>query len=417
MASRKRLTDRLVREMRCPAGKSGVEITDAAGHLSVWCGPSQKKYFRYRYSFNGRAKRLTVGLWHETDFTVDVARATVAQYNMMRDEGRDPAAFEADAREANRGTTVAMVLDYHLDTLKDATRYNVTKLFKDLRAMHGKDTLEQFTPAVAKAFVEDNYEHRRGAARSLVRNAVAAFNKALSPHSGLSRPPGYQNPFRDIRKAVKWWKEHRVKNHAQALEDGEWKALFAGIRAAHQTDTSKAGLHIIELLLMTGARPSEIASLKVTEIHQAEDIAWIDKADHKMAHKDQERRIWLMPAAMEVIEAARRENERYRYKGPYLFPVRRVRKDQKRLYVANVNHYMDIVAKHAKVRVTPYALRGAYISFALDTLGFDWLEMVSQNVGHSDPVITLRHYRKHRPSKLVDAARKIEAALALVRAA
>jgi integrase len=417
VAERRKLTDRLVASMRCPPGKSGLEITDIMGKLSAWVGPAQKPFFRYRYTLNGNTKRITVGAFSD-EFGVEIARATVAQYELMRIDGKDPQAWEVEVAAENRGTTVADVLDHHLEGLRSReSRYNADKLYKDLRARYGTTALVHFTPAVAKAFIETNYEHRKGAARSLVRNANAAFNKVLSVHSGFDRPRDYVNPFKDVRKAVRWWGEHRVKNHAQAFEAAEWQALSKGILAAYKTDTNKSGIQILELLLMTGARPSEISSLKLSEIREVDGIAWIDKDAHKMAHKGQERRIWLMPQAMDVINAAKAENARYRYKGDYLFPQRFGRKNQRRAYVNTLNHYMEIVSELAGIRVTPYALRGAYISFALDTLGIEWLEMVSQNAGHADPTITLKHYRKHRPSKLVDAARLVGEALERVRVA
>jgi integrase len=417
MADRVKLTNAFVAKLRCPADKKEIELTDVGGLLSVWISKANKPIFRYRYSFGGKVKRIKLGPYAD-DFGVEEAKVAARLYDQMRANGHDPENYETAEKLNNTSTTVGMVLDYHLSKLtKEDTRYSVGKLFKDLRAMHGADTLEAFTPAVAKEFIEANYEHRQGSARNLVRNAVAAFNKALSPHSDLYRPLGYQNPFRGVRKAIKWWGSQPVENHAKAFEEKQWKALFAAITKAYKTDTNPNGIHIIELLLCTGARPSEIGSLKLSEIKVINGQPYIDKTDHKLRYKGKDRRIWLMPAALKVIEAAKAENERYRYKGPYLFPQRRKRTDQKTPYIAKVNGYMEVVSGLAGFRVTPYSLRGAYISFALDTLGIDWLEHVAANVGHSDPTVTLRHYRKHRPTKLIDAAKRVERAMKGLKAA
>lgn len=421
MSESPKLTDRYVGAYECPRNRDSIVLRDpVTPGLTLYVSRKGTKTWRYVYRFMGMPQQtVTLGRW--PDVKASVAREMVEEYERKKALGHDPMLRGkpvAPTAAPVRVATVGEVLALHVDSLEDEdNRKRVAGAFKPLTRFANQDgvgTVADFDGKVFKTFLESRYADRPGAARFLIRNVTAAFNRAMRSTSDLQFPPGYQNPASRITPEISFLKKHRVKSHSEGWEEEKYRAFFQGVEKAKADP--RIGVHgvaIIELLALTGARPSEICSLREDEIVGD----FIEKAQHKTANRGGERRIVLTDDALEVIERVREHNKVRKFEGPWLFPQRRKQKNQKKPYVTSTERFAEIISEHAGIEFTPYTLRGAYVSFMLDLLGYEALDTVAANVGHADPMVTLKHYRRHKESKLKDAANKGAEALRKLRAA
>ena len=58
MAARQELTDKLVRSLTVPSGKTSISITDSDGGLTIYVSASGAKVWRYRYRSAGEDRPL-----------------------------------------------------------------------------------------------------------------------------------------------------------------------------------------------------------------------------------------------------------------------------------------------------------------------------------------------------------------------
>lgn len=417
--SEQRLTDRYVGSLRCPDKRNSIVFRDpVSAGLTLYVSKTGVKTWRYAYRFmGGNPQAITLGQWPA--LKAAKARQMAENYERNKRLGFDPMRKSEKVRlKQDKPATVKAVLDYHVSELENPdNRRRVEAAFRPLIRhvnAYGSTTVNDFDAAVFKDFIECWLDGRPGAAKFLIRNVTAAFNRAQRPASGLAFPPGFRNPGSGLGQDIKFIREHVVTSHAEGWEEEKYKAFFRGIEKAKRDP--RLGFHgraIIELLALTGARPSEICSLRLDEI----DGDVVLKQKHKTLRKGGLRKIMLTEMALEVIDGVKRHNKAAGYEGPWLFPQRRVQKNQKVPYVTSTNQFAAIVAEHAGIQFTPYTLRGAYISFMLDLLGFEYLDAVAANVGHKDPSVTLKHYRRHKESRLREVAKRGNDALRALRVA
>ncbi|MBJ6124030.1 tyrosine-type recombinase/integrase [Microvirga splendida] len=403
-----KLTCNKVRTLTCPAGERSISYTDIMGNLIIVISP-RSKIWRYRFRFNGgNPETITLGKWPNMSY--EEARAKVVEFERARSEGRHPRSILARPR---RATTVADVLQHHLLTLKPDNRKGVTNLYREILKDHGATAVTDFTRYVAKRWIEDNYEHRKGAARSLIRNLTAAFNRAIDSISGLAVPPGYENPTSKISKHISWLVEHKPGSLAVAWEDREWEQVMAAIQHGYaDPDTHVTGPMCLELLLHTGARPSEIQSLRWDEIEdfhtEGKNFRIAVKDRHKTwAKTDRPRQIFFSEEAMAVLDKAAAYRNQTGYNGPYVFPSRRSQKNQKVGYVSRLTALAHRLGKAVGFDFKPYNFRSAYINHAVQTLGYGKLSVISENVGHTEVATTLKYYHRQRVSDRAEAAEAV----------
>jgi integrase len=95
------------------------------------------------------------------------------------------------------------------------------------------------------------------------------------------------------------------------------------------------------------------------------------------------------------------------YSSPYVFPSRRNQKNQKVGHVSRLADLAERLGKAVGFDFNPYNLRSAYINYAVESLGYDSLPVISANIGHIDVATTERYYRRQRDSDRVSAAHAV----------
>ncbi len=390
-----KLTDTAVRKLTCPKGRKGIVYTDVGSNLTIWVSPTAKVW-RYRFRFGGgNPETISLGRWPH--LTSDEAREKVREFENARADGRHPKEL---LRARRAVTTVGDVLNHHLSTLNQPNKKQVTSLYRDISRAHGNTPVTGFTRYVAKCWISDNYEHRKGSARVLIRNLTAAFNRAKDSISGLNIPATFEHPTSGIAKHIDWLKKSKPGSLAVSYEDDQWRMILAAIEHGYSDpDTCYAGPLCLELLLHTGARPSEIQSLRWDELEDHE----VDGIKLKVAIKDRHktwaktnrpRQIFFSQEAISILKRAKEYRIRVGYTGPYVFPSRRMQKNQKVEYVSRLTTLAHRLGKIAGIDFTPYNFRSAYINYAIQTLGFEKVSVISENVGHTDVTTTLKYYHR-----------------------
>lgn len=93
------LTEVACRNARCPLGKVRTRLADGGG-LYLEVAPAGSKYWRWKYRFAGKEKRLAIGVYP----IVTLAGARQARDDARRTllNGVDPSQAKADAKEAAR---------------------------------------------------------------------------------------------------------------------------------------------------------------------------------------------------------------------------------------------------------------------------------------------------------------------------
>ncbi len=412
----RKLSDPYVRSLKCPEDKVAMTLTDAGGGLAIWVSRAGSKVWRYHYRFAKRAapERIIIGKWPE--ITYAEARQTANSYDRLRAEGRDPkhAAFKPAT-----APTVREVLDHHVGGLREDTGRNVRNLYKDILGAHGDTLVRDFSRALLRDWIDAHYAQRRGSAANLLRNLTAAFNKA---ERDLTLCADFKNPAAKLRSDLRIFDDHMSGSYAVAWVPEDWAKMNRGLAAAYaDPSVGDVGVMVIELLMLTGARPSEITTLRWDEIEHIDLGGRQRTRIIKERHKTWERtgrpkRIVLGAGACAVIEKARDLRGRTGYTGPYVFPQRRTQSNQRREHVHQLTHYTAKIAALSGLPFTPYNLRSAYINHALDSRSAT-LEEVAENVGHTDTRTTLAYYRRLREERLADAAEAADQAFQALRAA
>ena len=141
---------------------------------------------------------------------------------------------------------------------------------------------------------------------------------------------------------------------------------------------------LFDLLRATGARPSELLSLTMTDIDTSGEMWIADLADHKNAHRGLSRKLFLGPKSQLILR-------RLPITGP-LFSIAR-------------SYFSEVVKRAclaAKVKAfVPYALRHTKATELRDAIG---IEAAQATLGHSQPSMTARY--SSRMDKLANEAAK-----------
>lgn len=407
MSQRSRLTDAFLRGFKLPDNKS-VCLTDPSGKLEVRISPTSKVW-RFQYRFAGRpARRIVIGEWPHVSY--EAAKKQASIYERALAEGRDPAALVYRPVGAAK---LRNVLEHHLSTLSNEnTHAHVRNLYKDVLKAHGDTLVRDFTALLLRDWLDTNYAHRRGAAAVLLRNLIAAFNKAAHPLSPINMPPQFVNPAKGPKPHLALFEDHEPGSFAVSWEAEEWEAVMNGIGRAYDLPKLwKPGVMVIELLMLTGARPSEIKSLRWSEIEEQRMGGKLLTRIVKQAHKTRRttgkpRYIFLGEEALRVIDRAREHRHATNYEGDFVFPQRRKQKNQKREFVYQLTHYAQRISKLAGLDFVPYNLRSGYINHTLDAVGYEHLEDVAENVGHTDTNTTKKHYRRLTDARVIAVAER-----------
>jgi integrase len=242
------------------------------------------------------------------------------------------------------------------------------------------------TIPIAEITTEDAVRlHNRLRATPILANRCLAVLSSLlkwSAHVAKLRPAG-PNPC----SGIKHWPERKRKRYLNADE-------YARVGRALRTVKSPISRTAIELLILTGARPAEIASLRHEYVNLPRRVA--ELPDSKTGAKP----IYLSPAAVRLLKKWPRWAT-----SEFVFPGNKRGVTHGHIDPATLTHEWARVRKHAGVDdVRLYdACRHSYASTAISHHGLT-LAQVGGQLGHSQPATTARY------AHLIDSVARQQAA-------
>jgi integrase len=261
--------------------------------------------------------------------------------------------------------------------LKPSTAQGYREFLTPFKQQHGKVKVDRLTPAMAEA-----YSRKPTWSNSTRHDFLSALGIAFkwAERSGLLA----SNPLRHMKKP--------------AMESRGDKAIVSEEAHAKLLEASPAYFKpFLQLLRLTGARPSEVASITAENFDEAN--ACVRLKEHKTARHGKSRIIFLSPEAVAVLKEQKAKHE-----SGHL-----VRNRLGFAYSKNaIVHMMASLRKKAGVEGTAYGYRH---TFATDALANGVPDAhVSALLGHSGTAMLHRHY-----SHLLTRSEALRAALGKVR--
>lgn len=388
-----------------PAAKEYVFWDSELTGFGVRVRPSGAKSFLACYRTGGRNtpyRRVTVGAVGkiEADRAREEAKAIIRQAEL----GLDRAAERAKSRGE---MTVAQLCDLYLaegcDTKKPSTLVSDRgRIERHIKPLLGKKRVSEVERADVERFMRDV-----AAGKTAVDIKTGRFGRAIveGGKGTASRTVGLLGGImsfavsRDLRKEnpVRGVKRYPDKKGETFLSASQLASVGKALAELEGHDASPAAIGIIRLLALTGARKSEIASLKWSEVDFGR--SYLRLADSKTGAKV----IPIGAPALEILAAVPRIEG-----SPFVFPA------------AGGGSFFqgtDKVWRVVRVKAGLPALRLHDLRHSFASVGLargDALPVIGAILGHADVKTTSRyaHLADDPVKKSADAiSQSIDAAL------
>jgi integrase len=302
-----------------PGGEARLWDTDLRGFvLRVY--PTGRKVYAVKCRIGRRQHIHTIGE-HGSPWTPDEARKAAAEALRLARGGQDPSAAKKSAKVA---LTVADLIDRYLadgPATKPAKRestwvIDASNLNRHIRPLLGRKIANAVSKVDAARSIRDIANGKtakdertgprgrarvtggEGAARRTRNIAAAMF--AWGVEHGMSG----SNPFAGVRLARAPVRERFLTKE----EAGRFLDAIADLESLAAMSNTFADA--LRLLLLTGARKTEILGLRWPEIDTARKLLILPPERTKAGGKTGERRIPLSPPALEIIARRRTGGER-----------------------------------------------------------------------------------------------------------
>ncbi|WP_312145315.1 tyrosine-type recombinase/integrase [Brevundimonas sp.] len=415
-----KLTDRVAASIRCPKDKRTHVVADIAGNgLVLSVSKTGRRFWKFRYDYGRRRNdMMTIGEFPLVSY--DDAKAEAARLQrMVKIEKRDP---KMVAYQPKTATTVEEAIDAWLLAHPHRNTPTIVANFKPLREKFGNINLADLSRHAVKDWAEEEYgakgnrPNRGGACVGVLASLNAVVNWALrETDTGVVLPPHYRNPFSGLSSRLEAVRERVRVGHAVNWEVHQFRQILRGIEWTHSRQKAKNGWSnalASNMCLVTGARPSEIVSLRWDEIDTVTGqpgIRTITKNRHKTWLRTGRPRVITMgQRGIDILNRCRKIQADNGYIGPWVFPS--PQPARKGLHVKCINHYCRTLSKKIGFEVRPYNFRSAYINHSLEaaegqgSAAFNaTLQMVAENVGHTKVSMTLGHYVKAKTTAVADS--------------
>lgn len=305
------LTDVACRNATCPAGKPRERYFDGLGmYLEVT--PTGNKYWRLKYRFGPKEKRLALGIYPEV--TLGAARRARDKARELLSEGRDPVAPRKEAKllrqAAMENTFEAIARAWHEQWRSSRTdhhtEYVIRRLAADVFPVLGHLPIVDVTTPKLVAMAK----------RIEARGALDIAKRALQTCGQIFRYAialGYvqHNPAAAIRPSDVL-KSRRKENYPR-VEPKELPELLRKMAVYDGSPHTRAALQLIAL---TFVRTSEL-------IHATWDEFDLEAAEWRIpAERMKMRSPHIVPLSRQAVDALRCLNE-LRNLSPYVFPGER----------------------------------------------------------------------------------------------
>jgi integrase len=356
-----RLTDRLVQTLPAPAKGNRITYDDVVPGFGARVTAAGARAFvlNYRTRGDGRARRYTIGGF--PDWSTGAARDEAKRLKRAIDGGADPVGELQATRQAPTIDDLCnRFLEHHTGHLRASTARDYQRRIRNIiRPQLGK----QKVAAVKFADMQDL--HRR-------------VSKERGPYSA-NRTLQLLSKMFNLAVAWEWCNRNPVKGVERNQEHARQRYLskeeLTRLMAALAADQDQQAANILRLLLLTGARKSEVLTAKWADFDLKAGI-WT-KPGARTKQKTEHRVPLSAPARM-LLASIKQESE-------YIFGGRwgrghriTVEGPQKRIWKA---------AKITGLRI--HDLRHSYASH-LASAGIG-LHTIGALLGHSNPKTTHRY--------------------------
>ena len=416
-----KLTKRTVDAIQPPA-EGDVEVWDT--ELKGFClriTAKGSKTYALKFRLGAKQRWLTIGR-HGSPWTAEAAREAANAALLRVAAGEDPAQVKRDARAA---LSVAGLIDAYLaegPATKPSKRASTwandaSNLNRHVRPLIGTKLAHTVTAADAARVVRDVTTGKtattvKTGARGLARVAGGAgvARRTCTAAAALwawGLDHGFikgLNPFAAVKLGAALERERFLsREEAGRLLDA------IGEREAHGLLSPLFG-DALRLLLLTGARKTEVLGLRWTELDFERRIATLQPERTKAGGKTGVRRIHLSPPALSLLQArlAASEVNRRGIKSPYVFPAARGSGHA----VGLRKVFLDVCAAASLEGVRIHDLRHSFASFALADGAS--LFLIGKALGHANARTTER-YAHLSGDPLADLAAAVGARLASPR--
>ena len=376
----KPLTKRSVEALK-PIGKEYFVWDSQVSGFGVRVRESGRKTFIFRFRPSGTRtdQRNSIGTY--PSITVDTAREAARQLYAQVAQGRDPA---AERRNAKAARTVQELSDYFLTThaqLKDnrASTLNGyrSSLNRHLLKQYGNRKLAEFTRADMSRLMH-SLKNTPVAANHLRRQVSAMYNVAIKLDWAESNPCKGISMFRE-------------QSRERFLSTNELVNLMRYLNNHKNQNASD----IVKLLLLTGARKTELLSAK-WEMFDLEQRLWIKPSSHTKQRRTHT--VVLSDLAASII--LRRKQAKPKISTtPYVFPMRN---NQERHTDNIVKFWRQLQLDLSLVGFRIHDLR--HTSASLLVSQSHSLAEVGGVLGHTQAITTMRYAHLYREAKERSAA-------------
>lgn len=286
----------------------------AGGGLYLEVMPNGSKYWRMKYRFAGREKRLAVGVYPEVTLREATVRRDQARADLR--DGRDPSAEKRVAKQrqkvahANSFEAVAREWLKHRQDLAESTRERAEAMFKAYvfpwigSRPVGEVGAQELLALLRRTEAQDKLE----TTQRLRQICGQVFRYAVA--SGRAE----RDPTRDLRGALKTNKNRHFASITDPAKVGE---LLRAIDSYSGQFTTKCALKLAPLVFV---RPGELRSAEWTEFDLKAKQWNIPGAKMKMG---QPHLVPLSAQALAILE----ELQPLTGEGKYLFPSVRTPRD------------------------------------------------------------------------------------------
>jgi integrase len=357
-----KLTDKIVRTLAVPdKGNRITYDTEVLGFgARVTAGGARAFILNYRVKATGLERRYTIGSF--PDWSVSVAREEAKKLKRQVDSGGDPVGEVKASRDA---PTVADLFTRFEEEHVSKLRPNSQQDYRDI-------IRKDIVPALGRMKVAAvDFEHVERMHRKITQRAPTLANRALAVTStmfalAIKWRLRLDNPCKGVRR-------NREQARKRYLTPEELDRLTTAL-AAHPNQQLA---DIFRLLLLTGARRSEVLSAKWEQFDFQDKKAWWTKPA-TLTKQKAEHRIPLSAPAREILARLRRDDQ------PWLFPGR---SGQHRI---NLDHSWRLICKAAGITgLRIHDLRHSYAS-QLASSGTG-LHVIGALLGHTQPQTTHRY--------------------------
>jgi integrase len=350
--------------------------------LSVRVRPSGAKSYQVRYrpkGTRGQPKRYTLG--NVDSLSLAEARKEAERIKALATLSHDPAAEKAAQRKE---LTVSELCDLYMSEgieMKKASTLATDKgrIERHIKPLLRKKLASSMSSSDVERFMRDVANGKTAAViktglrgRAIVKGGKGTAARTVGLLGGIftfaqRRKLRADNPVRGVKR-------YADRKNERFLSPLEISTLGEALRIVESEGSNVAAITIIRLLIFTGARKSEIATLKWSEVDF--DRKCLRLADSKTGAKV----IPLGPPSFAILETLKKKKV-----SPFVFPAE-----------AGVNHFQGTEKVWKKVKMKTgfeklrlHDLRHSFASFALSE--GNTLPIIGKLLGHADIKTTSRY--------------------------